>query len=280
MPVSDYSTYKTLRDSASMAAYYKLSAGEASGKLQSSWTSVPFAGSAPTTATACNNGTTGAITWERLGLHSAPTKVRRLAFLDAKQVNTGTASNTGALLIDRLSHQGGLSAIVTTAQTTNLPTAALTRHTSGEGVMIALELYSIIGTTATTVTVSYTNQAGTAGQITYATAFGGTGNRAAGLMLILPLADGDTGVRSVESVTVLATTGTAGNFGVTLIKILDWCPVTQVVIPDGKVGYDAFLGGGGLCPVVDNNACLQLCVVANATSNPVALNMKFIEDDV
>jgi len=91
--------------------------------------------------------------------------------------NTSGIAGVSAVAIDLLNVSGGLNGTVTTEQTTNLPTAALTRHTSGEGVMIGLVIYVSIGATATTVTVKYTNQAGTANRVSTATSFGGTGFR-------------------------------------------------------------------------------------------------------
>jgi hypothetical protein len=168
---------------------------------------------APTTAVALNKSNTSALNYY------LPDYSTDSPYLIGSR--TASAIATGVyFIIDRLSHQGGLSAIVTTAQTTNLPTAALTRYTDGVGVMIGLTLYSAIGATATTVTASYTNQAGTAGKTTVAQSFGGSFTNNAHRMIFLPLEAGDTGVRSVESVTVSATTGGAGNFGVTLFKIL------------------------------------------------------------
>lgn len=130
-----------------------------------------------------------------------------------------------SLLIDRLSHTGGLDGTVTTAQTTNLPTAALTRYADGEGVLAALTYYDATGTTNHSITCSYTNSAGVAGRTgtlplidaTPATGFFGT----------FGLEGADTGVRSVESVTWSVSSGTAGDVGVVLYKPL-------VTIPDGK----------------------------------------------
>lgn len=280
MAVTDYDTYKSLRNNAVVSMFSKTVVGDV-GPLQSSWIQAPFAGATPTTAAACSQSTTGAITWERLGLNAAPTKTRRIAYLQASQLNANTAGRSTAVLIDRLSHQGGIVANVTGAQTTNLPTAALTRYTSGEGVFAALEVYTQIGSTGSTVQVEYTNQAGTPGQVSPVFRIGGAGFRAVGTMLIVPLADGDTGVRSVENVNFLSTTGTAGNVGVTLFKILDWVPRAEATTFNmaEAAGYDAFIGGGGLCPVVDNNACLQLCLYSVATTGVNGVMMKFIEDD-
>jgi hypothetical protein len=164
----------------------------------------------------------------------------------------GWADARASLCIaDRLSHQGGLVGNVTTAKTTNLPTAALTRYTDGEGVRIGLEIYATIGGTATSVTVSYTNQAGTSGRISEAVQIGATNFNAASRFIQVPLASGDTGCRSVQSVTVLATTGTAGNFGVTLYRPLLWVPLLP-----GGAEFDALLDAGGALPQVLNDACL------------------------
>jgi hypothetical protein len=138
----------------------------------------------------------------------------------AGRVNPSGIGGVALMLVDLLNISGGLNATLTTQQTTNLPTAALTRYTSGEGVHAALVMHTSPGTTGTTVTVSYTNQSGTPGRISTAVAFGATGFRELGALIRLPLQAGDTGVRSVESVTLAATTGTAGNFGVLLYKPL------------------------------------------------------------
>lgn len=281
MAVSDYATFKNLLANAPVSIYGKAYAAQA-GMLASGWASAPFAGTAPTTATACSNATTGALSYQVLGLIPSTTKTRRVGYINAKFQNSGVAALSGVFLVDRLSHQGGLSAVVTTAQTTNLPTAALTRYTSGEGVFLGIEIYSQIGGTGTTITVSYTNQAGTAGRTSKAIAFGST-FRNAGAIYIMPLQDGDTGVRSVESVTVLATTGTAGNFGVTLFKVLAVYPATSAAF--GQVtgypeGLTSFLGMGGQSPVIENNACLQLMALPSLTSATIGYEIKVIEDDV
>lgn len=143
----------------------------------------------------------------------------RLSILGGR-INPGGIGGVALMLVDILNISGGLDATVATAQTTNLPTAALTRYTSGEGVHAALVVHSSVGNTATTATVSYTNQAGTSGRTSTAVVFGGTGFREIGSLIRIPLQAGDTGVQSVESVTLAATSGTAGNFGVLLYKPL------------------------------------------------------------
>jgi hypothetical protein len=143
----------------------------------------------------------------------------RLTMLGAR-INTSTYGAGAIMVVDLLNVSGGLNATLTTAQTTNLPTAALTRHTSGEGVMAGIVIYTLIGGTQTTVIISYTNSAGVSGRTSTATTFGSGTYREVGILLPIPLQAGDTGVRSIESVTLAGTTGTAGNFGVCLFKPL------------------------------------------------------------
>lgn len=180
----------------------------------------------------------------------------RLTMLGAR-LNTSAVGAGGLILVDLLNVSGGLSGIVTTAQTTNLPTAALTRHTTGDGVMAGIVIYSTIGSTGTTVTISYTNQAGTPGRTSTATTIGATGFREAGILIPIPLQEGDTGVRSIESVTLAATTATAGNFGVCLFKPLSMISLESAT---GAMPLDSVSTGciiGSLCEV-DENACLSI----------------------
>jgi len=178
----------------------------------------------------------------------------KLQILGGRFNTSGTAGAT-VVAIDLLNVSGGLSGTVTTEQTTNLPTAALTRHTGGDGVMIGLVIYTIVGTTATTVSVRYTNQAGTGSRTSTVTSFGGTNFREAARLILIPLQAGDTGVRSVEGVTVTATTGTAGNFGVCLFKPLTTFSLDSTT---GTMPMDAVSSGGmiGSMAEFDDDACL------------------------
>ena len=188
----------------------------------------------------------------------------RLTIMGARLNAAGIGGQT-IIPVDLLNVSGGLSGIVTTAQTTNLPTAALTRHTNGEGVMAGLCIWGSIGTTVTTVTVSYTNQAGTPGQISPATQIGGSNvANAAGRIIQIPMAAGDTGVRSVESVTLAGTTGAAGNFGVCLYK-----PLAMFAMNDfqGAQVFDAVSTGGfiGALAEVHPDACLSIFGIGNVS---------------
>lgn len=217
----------------------------------SSWlgTGFPGAGAVPSTAATCDRTTAGS-----LG-QTDPLVELRLA-LQSMWQGTTNAMNVTIYVCDRLVHSGGLSGIVTTAQTVNTP--AVPRYTPAtDNLMAAIETYVAIGATQTTLTASYTNQAGTAGQTSQPIVIGGTSQlQAAGLLLPISLASGDTGVKSVENVTLAATTGTAGNFGVTIFKPLMAFPMIGN-LEDGAA-LDPITRLGGLMPLIQPGACLWL----------------------
>jgi len=218
----------------------------------------------PTTAVALSKSNTTALNYY------LPNYSPESPYLIGARLNSAGARGT-YFIIDRLSHQGGLDGTAITAQTTNLPTAALTRYTDGVGVIAALTIYTAIGATGTTVTASYTNQAGTPGKTTVAQAIGASTVNAGTRMVILPLAAGDAGVRSVESVTLTATTGTIGNFGVTLFKILG---VICVYDTQSLFVGDIITGGlaGGI-PEIKDDAHISLLFVGDATSSSGAISL-------
>ena len=184
------------------------------------WTSlweyegVPAHGAAPTaTGAALDNTTDGGLK------QTDPSGGRELWCAGA----TCAGANPGTLLFyDRLAHDGTFSGTTTGAQTVSFTPPS--RYSTGAGNCIYLEINTIIGSTATTVQASYTNQAGTSGRTTQAVAIGGTGLREANRLIMLPLQAGDTGVQNIASVTLAATTGTAGAFSVILAHPLLNCP--------------------------------------------------------
>lgn len=212
----------------------------------------PGAGAAPTTVAAPTRATAGA-------LGQADPGGGRQKWLHSVWA-TGLVGGT-LVLYDRLLHIGSLSGTVTTAQTVG---GTLTRNTLGDQNFAFVEVYTTIGTTATTVTMSYTNQAGTAGQTSPDVAIGGTGFREDTRAIFLPLASGDTGIRAVASVTVLATTGTAGNFGVVVGKPLAVLDISGSGLPGGRT-YAQGLPG---FPEVDTGACLSWLWIPNTTTIP------------
>lgn len=232
------------------------------GRSFSSWLQAagfPAAGAAPTTAAVPTEATTGALG----GLDAAGATQRIM------QTIIAWSSGTMGLvtIADRLSHQGGLSGTTTGAQTTNLPTAALTRHTSGIGVLAGLEIYTQVGTTGTTSTISYTNSTPTAGRTSPLMTFGATNHREASRIIFQPLQVGDKGVTAVASVTLAASTLTAGNFGVTLLYPLYSIPVYEAL--PMVVSEEALFGMGTWFPTFVDNTCLMAVYHTNGTSTGV-----------
>jgi hypothetical protein len=226
-------------------------------------------GAVPTTSVALTKATTGAQILEIPDTGDQFLQVTTLGY----QTNAGIPVGL-PMITDRLVHSGGLSGTVTTEQTTNLPTAALPRYTDGIGVMLALDVYTATGGTATTVTARYTNQDGTAGRVTQVVAW--TASPPAGRRFILPLQDGDTGVRSVEGVTFAGSTTAAGNVGVTLFKPLGWSH-SNMMHGGGQWGEAMAALYGGLFQV-HNDACIEFLSFGGSSSTQQYGSIKLIGD--
>ncbi len=211
----------------------------------------PAAGSTPASGSgaAATSATTGAFPIVN------PSGVN---LLRALTYGAGGGTAGMSMIYDRLVHTSGLVGNLNTAQTIN--SAALTRYTTGVGVMCALEVYTAIGSTPTTATISYTNQAGVAGQISGTITIPAT-LVAQSMVFPFPLAAGDTGIQSVQSLTLAASTGTAGNIGITL-----YYPLAMIAWnANGYNERDLILQTANL-PEVKANACLALASYATAST--------------
>lgn len=244
-----------------LLTHSKVSTAAVAGRFNDMWAVASLVGTAPTTAAVPTNATAGSMLQQNGGTEQ----------LLALGGTLGMTSGGTAILCDRLSHQGGLSGTVTGAVTTNLATAALTRYTTGAGVHLGISIYGQVGTTNTTITCTYTNQAGTGSRVSPLRSFGGTAFREAGRFLPIPLQNGDTGVRSVENSTMTASTTTAGAFGYTLYKPLMAFTVDR---PSSVVAFNLVDGGmsGGFPEIVDN-ACLFWLIMPSAATAGIAGNL-------
>ena len=228
------------------------------GRAASLWTydGVPAGGATPTSAAIPDKTTTGAIPF------TAATGGR-----DKWLIQTAFSSLIAGqwILYDRLFHIGGLSGISTSAQTVqgSTPSPALTRNTGGDGNIAFYEIYSAIGTTARTLTMTYTNQAGT-GSRTSTINIGATGFREVTRAQRIPLAAGDTGIRAIESVQLDNSTGSVGNFGITIAKPLAFVPVGSA----GAGGWRDYSTGLPGIPAIAPDACLSLLFVPSTTTAP------------
>lgn len=174
-----------------------------------------------------------------------------LAQFSAACHTTGTVT-----LYDRLWHNSGLSGTTLTAQTVN--SLALTRpDANGNDVECWLECNTATGTTARTLTVSYTdaaNGAGRAGTIAI------PANMLAGRMIPMTNQSGDYGVKSIQSATLSASTGTAGDFGLVLLRRIADIPM---LVSDSGVDRDAFALG---LPQIYSGACLAVLAFCSAAT--------------
>jgi hypothetical protein len=222
----------------------------------------PATGATPTTAVVPTNATAGSLQQSDPG----GGRQKWLSALEAfTSQNVSSTAATGTLtLYDRLLQIGGLSASNTGAQTVQSSgSPALTRYTDGLGNEIWVEINTQIGTVATTITASYTNENGST-HTTQAVTFGGTNFREKTRLIRLPLAAGDKGVKAIASVTVLADTTTAGDFGVVVAHPL----ATLEVMTAATSSFRPFTAGQpGLIEIL-TGACLALVWLSRGTAVP------------
>lgn len=257
MPFADYNAYLT-QYRANQGADFQMSTAIAQTQRMADCSRlfVP-APAIPTTSVAYNKSSDRAI-----NTFVADGGTGRLSILGAR-INPSGVGGVALIIIDMLNMSGGLNATLTTPQTTNLPTATLTRYTDGEGVQVGLICHANIGGTATTVTIEYTNSAGVGARVSTAMVFGGSGQSSSGNLTRIPLQAGDTGVRSVESVTLAGTTGTAGNFGVVLYKPLAFAFANDVEGANVLENVSSGRVVGQFNEVLDD-ACLSIFAVMSA----------------
>lgn len=118
-------------------------------------------------------------------------------------------------LCDRLWHAGAFS--LTSSTTFSITPTAITRPSGATDAELWLEIQAVTSGTTLTASVSYTNQAGTSGHTTNTASIVGL---SAGDAIPLQLAAGDTGVKSVQSLTVTKSGTAAGTCNLVLLRRL------------------------------------------------------------
>lgn len=212
----------------------------------------PSAGAVPSAVEAPTSGSVGALPFV------SATGGRETHLIQAWA--TGLVPGT-LILYDRLLHIGGLNGTTIIAQPVG---GTLTRNVGGEGNFMMAEIYTAIGATARTITAIYTNQAGTPSRTTTAVAIGATGFLEATRAIFLPLQSGDSGIRAVTSCTLSATTGTAGNFGITVGKPLAYVGMGAA----GAPGWRDFVTGMPGIPIIEAGACISLLWIPSTVTAP------------
>ena len=239
-------------------------ASQTPGTYVSLWraTGQPGQGAIPAATAVCNNTTLGGMGFTQ---QTSPAT----SYGSYMEVATSNFAMT-VEIHDRLAHMGGLNGTLTTAQTVSLDlsTLAATNNISNRigdanysDVQWWLEWYTATGTTAVTATVNVTYNDGTTGALAAASL---AATRPASFMLslnvLIPVAASGKYIRAVNTVTLSATTGTAGRFGVTATR-----PRMTLSAPIANMKFVADWAQLGF-PEIFNEACLFPIVLTSTTS--------------
>jgi hypothetical protein len=232
------------------------------GRMSSLWraTGQPAQAAIPTTPALCTSSLLGAIKF----LNQTLPVENYIGWLYASSSNNATSLE----IRDRLVHNGGLSLALTTTQTiTGLSLETLVTNTDRLGesnysdVEWFLEVYADGGATASNATINVTFNDGTTGNLNIQSV-GGT--LRAGNMLpltpLIPLAHQGKFIKAINSVTLSASTGTAGDFGFTATRSRTVLPMTVANLQVKANWADLGL------PYVANDSCLMLMVFCSATT--------------
>ncbi|MDE2101365.1 MAG: hypothetical protein KGL39_29225 [Patescibacteria group bacterium] len=192
-------------------------ANTAAGVWHTTWldSGFPGAGSAPaaTPGTVYNGATNGSINFA----NQSPSQRYGLS------VGATATQSMTLWVVDRLVAVSGLSTASTGSKTVS-SSAIAGRYTSGAGVQAWLEVTTATTTTAPVVhLLSYTNQAGSTGQVGAQVTFPAAATKL-GDMIQLPLQAGDSGVQAVSTLNV-DTASSAGAVNLVLLKPLAAIPL-------------------------------------------------------
>lgn len=238
-------------------------ANAVAGQLFSLWraTGQPSQGAIPTTPSVRNSATTGAIGFTN---QTAPVT----SYLAWGWAASGNSAMT-LEFHDRIADQAGLVLNVTTSQTTNLPISLVALAPAADRLGAAnysdgqwfLEVYSDGGATASNATVAVTYNDGSSGNLN-TIAVGGTlrAGRFIALTPFIPTGSQGKYIRSIDSVILSASTGTAGNFGFTYARQRTVMPLPLA----NKAEYFDWAALG--CPEIPNDSCLMLVMTTSTTS--------------
>ena len=179
-----------------------------------------------------------------------------------------TAVPSTLMLVDLQGYYPGISNNTTSAQTL-LGTPTL-RYTNGEGVRAFMVQTAVAGATAQNIALSYTDQAGnTANALPVtvactASAIAGhishSGTAANNYGPFLPLASGDTGIRSIQTVTMSA--ANTGTFALCLAR-----PLASITLSvSGLMTEKDLLNQIPSLPEIKDDACLVWLYGAGAAT--------------
>lgn len=225
---------------------YKTSIATTANQHTSGWTMAgnPGAGAAPTTWAHPTNATAGA--WNKNHNHGAAGTTCRILYADLRL----SVANQPLVICDRLGHMAGLSGLLTTTQTVGAtlttPAADGRCEANGGDVDWWVEFYVNGGATVTNATIAVTYSDNSTGDIVQAWNISAVALK---MVQIVPAVAG-LSIKSVNSITLSANTGSAGNFGVTATERKFQCSV-----PLANTSWVADWQQLGM-PDLGTNACL------------------------
>lgn len=184
-----------------------------------------------------------------------------LARLSARATQPGVL-----MLLDRLWHNGGYTITSTAAQNSTTPTwpaRDVAGSTNGDGVLLAVEVSAATGAGTPTITVGYTNSAGTTTR-TATNILATAATSAIGATYFMGLQAGDTGVSSVQSLT-LSATWTSGTINLVAYRVLAELPIAGAFI-----GADLDVLTAGMPRIYDGTVPWLVFVPNTATATNVS----------
>lgn len=231
-------------------------ANAVAGQFFSLWTATgqPGTGATPTSAAVPTSATAGSLNFAN---QTAPAT----SYLAYAAIGCGNALSS-CEIHDRLAHMAGLSGTVTTSQgalslVTTDPGADRRGASDYSDICWWLEIFSALGATGVNATVAVEYDDASTGNLA-AIALGATPRQGR----LYPLISAVSGrfIRAVTGVTLSATTGTAGNFGITATR--PRCVLTTVAANKQEVFDWAQLG----LPNIPNNSCLFPLMLCSTTT--------------
>lgn len=232
------------------------------GQYASMWraTGTPGQGAIPGAAAVCTKALAGALPF-----------ANQVAPNQSLLASLWTVSSVGGLTLelhDRLAHMGGIDLTLTTPQTVGVDVQTLGISAARLGAANFSELqwwyevYTAGGATASNATFNVTFDDGSTGNLA-TLAVGGTlaASRLFSLDALRTPAQQGRYIRGVNSVTLSASTGTAGNAGITVTHAVS-PPQPSVLANLANTADWAQLG----LPVVPNDACLFPIILPPSTT--------------
>ena len=201
----------------------------------------------------------------------------------AAQTAAGTVAPCVLMLVDLLGFYPITTVTTITAQTLN-NTVTLPRYTDGAGVQAFLTPSTVMGAATPNLSINYTNSAAVASRATPATlpignsaaavtqiVYSGTGTGKFGPFM--PQAAGDSGIRSVQTVTISASY-LSGVLNLVLCKPLMTLPITTLGVTAERDLVNQFAS----MPKIYDGACLAWLMLAGANTpvaSPISGHLEF-----